>query len=147
LYANQPFCEAVLKEGLHFIFVCKPGSHPWLYEMVENSYTEEKTAERWDGHYHIISTWRWLNGVPLQDTKDALMVNYIYFEMKRRETVEVVYRNSWITDKPVTEENVERMASCGQTRWKIENGHNNVLKNRGYNPGTERSTRLKSFLS
>jgi hypothetical protein len=61
------------------------------------------------------------------------MVNYIYFEMKRRETGEVVYRNSWITDKPVTEENVGHPASCGRTRWKIENEHNNVLKNQGYN--------------
>jgi hypothetical protein len=116
LYANQLFCGAVLKEKLHFIFTCKSGSHPWLYETVGNSYPGEKTAERWDGHYHIISTWWWLNGVPLRDTKDALMVNYVYFEMKRRETGEVVYRNSWITDKPVTEENVGHLASCGRTR-------------------------------
>jgi hypothetical protein len=74
LYANRPFCETVLKE--------KPGSHPQLYETVENSYVKEKTAERWDGHYHIIGTWWWLNGVPLRDTKDALMASYIYFEMR-----------------------------------------------------------------
>jgi hypothetical protein len=62
-----------------------------------------------------------------------------------------VYRNSWITDKPTMEENDEHLASCGRARWKIENEHNNVLKNRGYNLntiyGTGRSTRLKSFLS
>ncbi|MDR0377180.1 MAG: ISNCY family transposase, partial [Spirochaetaceae bacterium] len=28
---------------------------------------------------------------------------------------------------------VGHLASCGRTRWKIENEHNNVLKNRGYN--------------
>jgi hypothetical protein len=28
LYANQPFCGAVLKEKLHFIFTRKPGSYP-----------------------------------------------------------------------------------------------------------------------
>jgi hypothetical protein len=63
-------------------------------------------------YHHIISTWRWLNEVPLRDTKDALMANYICFEMKRRETGEVVYRNNWITDKPVTEENIERLVPC-----------------------------------
>jgi hypothetical protein len=31
------------------------------------------------------------------------MVNYVYFEMKRRETGEAVYRNGWITDNLVTE--------------------------------------------
>jgi hypothetical protein len=55
------------------------------------------------------------------------MVSYVYFEMRRRETGEAVYRNSRIMDKPVTEENVERPASCGRTRWKTGNGHNNVL--------------------
>jgi hypothetical protein len=48
------------------------------------------------------------------------MVNYVYFEVKRGETGGLVYLNIWITDKPVTEENVERMASCRRTRWKIE---------------------------
>jgi hypothetical protein len=33
----------------------------------------------------------------------------------------------------VTEEKVRYLASCGRTRWKIENEHDNVLKNRGYN--------------
>jgi hypothetical protein len=133
LYVNHPFYGAVLKEKPRFIFTRNPGSHPHLYETVENSYVKEKNAEKWDGRCHIISTWRWLNGVPLRDRKDALMVNYGCFEMKRRETGEAVYRNSWITDKPVTEENVERPASCGRARWKTENEHNNVLKNRGYN--------------
>jgi hypothetical protein len=29
--------------------------------------------------------------------------------------------------------NVAYLAECGRARWKIENEHNNVLKNRGYN--------------
>jgi hypothetical protein len=132
LYANQPFLRGGI-EGKVAFFACKPGSHPQLYETVENSYVKEKTPERWDGRCHIISTWRQLNEVPLRDTKDALMVNYGCFEMKRREPGEMVYKNGWITNKPVTEENVERPASYGRTRWKIENEHNNVLKNWGYN--------------
>jgi hypothetical protein len=36
-------------------------------------------------------------------------------------------------NKPVTEENVERLSSCGRPRWKTGNDHNNVLKSRGYN--------------
>jgi hypothetical protein len=45
----------------------------------------------------------------------------------------ITYTNSWVTGKAITEENVEELASCARTRWKIENGHNNALKNRGYN--------------
>jgi hypothetical protein len=41
--------------------------------------------------------------------------------------------NSWVTNKRITAENVKHLADCGRARWKIENEHNNVLKNHGYN--------------
>ena len=44
----------------------------------------------------------------------------------------MVYKNSWITNKPIREENVQLPAKCGRTRRKIENENNNVLKNYGY---------------
>src|SRR5437899_1067763 len=34
LYSNQPFCTWVLHNRLHFIFTCKPDSHPTLYERL-----------------------------------------------------------------------------------------------------------------
>jgi hypothetical protein len=39
------------------------------------------------------------------------------------------YYNSWITNKEIDEGNAEQIACCGRARWKIENEHNNVLKN------------------
>jgi hypothetical protein len=59
-------------------------------------------------------------------------VNYIYFETYNAEKEKVVYKNSWITDKPVTKENVGLLVECARARWKIENENNNALKNRGY---------------
>ena len=34
LYAHQPFCRRTLLHDFHFIFVCKPDSHPTLYHWV-----------------------------------------------------------------------------------------------------------------
>ena len=34
LYSNQPFCALVLQHQCHFIFTCKPDSHPKIYERV-----------------------------------------------------------------------------------------------------------------
>src|SRR6185436_18686277 len=42
------------------------------------------------------------------------------------------YRNSFITDLPVTRETVAELAACARARWKIENESFNVLKNGGY---------------
>ncbi|MHB9292625.1 putative ISNCY family transposase ISAtsp9 [Hollandina sp. SP2] len=138
LYSNQPFCEKVLEAGMSFLFTCKPDSHPWLTETVENSYLEEKEVKKWRGRVHQTCTYRWINGVPLRDSPDALLVNYLYFQIRNGKTGEVVYKNSWVTDKEINGENGEHLTGCGRTRgprarWKIEKEHNNVLKNRGYN--------------
>lgn len=49
----QPFCEAVRTQNMDFLFVCKPDSHPLLYEWVADfSRTGDvKTLEksRWNG--------------------------------------------------------------------------------------------------
>jgi hypothetical protein len=133
LYSDQPFCEAVLAQKMSFLFTCKPDSHPWLSETVEQSFLEERVVKKWTGRNHQISTYRWINGVPLRDSKDALIVNYLYLQIRNETTGKTVYTNSWITDKKITAENVELLALCARARWKIENEHNNVLKNRGYN--------------
>jgi hypothetical protein len=44
----------------------------------------------------------------------------------------VTYRNSWVTDLAIDEQNVVEMVECGRARWKIENEHNNVLNHHGY---------------
>ena len=53
----------------------------------------------------------------------------IWNEEKKKRT----FYNSWITDTEITVENVKHFVDCGRARWKIENEHNNVLKNHGYN--------------
>jgi hypothetical protein len=133
LYSDQPFCQAVLEQEMSFLFTCKPDSHPWLSETVEQSFLEERVEKKWTGRYKQKSTYRWINGVPLRDSKDALMVNYLHLQIINDNTGKVVYTNSWITDKEISAENVQLLASCARARWKIENEHNNVLKNRGYN--------------
>lgn len=34
LYAHQPLCRRALRHSFHFLFVCKPDSHPTLYQWV-----------------------------------------------------------------------------------------------------------------
>jgi hypothetical protein len=133
LFSNYPMCKEIVDNGMSFIFTCKDTSHLWLSEIVRNSYLEEKTRWEWNGRYHPVYRYRWLNGVEIRDNRQTLKVNYVYFEIENEETKKITYRNSWVTDKEVTEENVEMIVSCARARWKIENEHNNVLKNHGYN--------------
>ncbi len=132
LFSRQPLCQAVLDAGGHFIFVCKPSSHPLIQEYLTGADLPvlEQTVRR--GKQRFIHRYRWLSDVPLRDGRDALPVNWFEIEIinPRGETT---YRNSFVTDLPVGPDAVVELAACGRARWKIENETFNVLKNNGYN--------------
>jgi len=136
LYSNRPFCEKIVGKGWSFIFTCKEESHAWLTETVKNSFMQEIREEKWDARKkkRVVYTWKYLNGVPIRyDEQEPFEVNYFSMEIRAEGAKKPGYYNSWITDKAVSEKNVAYLAECGRARWKIENEHNNVLKNRGYN--------------
>ena len=76
-------------------------------------------------------TYRWANGVPLAEGEDALKVNWCEVTVTDAKG-EVLYHNGWITDWPITEQNVVALVASGRARWKIENENNNTLKTKGY---------------
>lgn len=134
LYSCQSIVESVVQQGFHFIFVAKPTSHKTLYEWVDASETlgtlptVSKTVCTARGY----QTWhcRYLNQVPLRD-KEAVLVNWCEVTIRNQQE-EVIFRNSTITDFAIDEHNVMTIVKSGRARWKIENEHNNTLKNQGY---------------
>lgn len=136
LYSRQPFCRAVLAQRLHFILVCKPESHDFLYTTVGFLATKQllgtKVVRRWTGQYAEISTYRYTEQVPLTGEPEALEVNWCEVSITREDTGEMLYRNAWITDFSLTDTTVEAIVRDGRTRWKVENENNNVLKTKGY---------------
>jgi hypothetical protein len=132
LFSRQPLCQAVLDAGGHFIFVCKPASHPLIQEYLTGAELPvlEQTVKR--GKQRFTHRYRWLRDVPLRDGRNALPVNWFEIEIINARG-ETTYRNSFVTDLPVGPDNVVELAACGRARWKIENETFNVLKNNGYN--------------
>jgi len=136
LYAHQPFCRQVLLHCFHFLFTCKPASHPHLSSWVEGlaavgalpslKQRVKGQGNRWEHHQY-----RWANAVPLTDQDDALKVNWCELVITDEEGA-VRYRNSFITDWAITADNVAGLVAAGRARWKIENENNNVLKTKGY---------------
>jgi hypothetical protein len=131
LFSRQPLCQAVLDTGGHFLFVCKPSSHPLIEEYLTGVDLPmvEPTVRR--GKQRFVYRYRWLPDVPLRDGKDALRVNWFAIEIVNAKG-ETTYRNSFVTDLPVSAETVVELAACGRARWKIENETFNVLKSNGY---------------
>ncbi len=136
LYSTQPFCAFALAKGFNFLLVCKPDSHPKLYERVAfwqaNDGIAACASRHWHGRCTAVSMDRLLHDVLLLDGKEALSVNWFEITVVNAQTGEQLYHNSFITNHQVTADNVAEAAQAGRGRWKIENENNNVLKTKGY---------------
>jgi hypothetical protein len=136
LYSKQPLCQTILEQGLDFILVCKEEDHKTLYEYVNFLKEDIKTVvvTRWEGQKHLTDTYRFLNQVPLREGKDALEVNWCEWVTTEKTSKgdKVSYRNTFVTNFVINEENVADIAADGRVRWKVENENNNVLKTKGY---------------
>ena len=62
LYCKQPFCEVLRAQHLNFILVCKPDSHPTVYEWVDSlaaaGGVNGVTHRQWNGRFGEIWTYR-----------------------------------------------------------------------------------------
>jgi hypothetical protein len=136
LYACQPICELFLESGFNFILVCKPDSHVALYEYVEflakNGLVEQLQKRHWNGRYAEIHHYRFVNEVRLRRREDALQINWCEITITREDNGRRLYKNTFITNHPLTRENVVFIVRDGRARWKSENETNNVLKTKGY---------------
>lgn len=139
LYSHQPLCLDILRRRGHFILVCKPDSHQYLYQWIKD--LEEGTGKHIITqrvrdetlHTHTIAKYQYANNVPLRDTDDALFVNFVEVTSRDEKTGEALYHNAFIADHQISEEAVAAIVLAGRARWHIENGNNNTLKTKGYN--------------
>ena len=132
LYSNQPFIDELKTANMSFILVAKPADHKVLFEWVNEliplggggrlELGDEK------GRRH---RYQWVNQLPLNGSKDADLVNFFQYQLVAK-TGKVTYKNSWVTDIEVDENNVVSLVKGGRARWKIENETFNTLKNQGY---------------
>jgi hypothetical protein len=131
LFSRQPFIDELKAANMSYILVAKPSSHKILHEWFTDikQMGEADRLEFTDvkGRHHI---YQWVNQIPLNGTKDADEVNFFYYQLINK--AKVTYRNSWVTDIAIDENNVAQLVKGGRARWKVENEGFNTLKNQGY---------------
>jgi len=129
---NGPYIRFLKETGTHFILTVKESDHAHLFahfdEAIQQPDSEHliiddpKVPERF--HY-----FHWVNGLPINASNRDVPVNVLeYYEV----TGEKAKRFCWVTDIPLTRENVQKIMRAGRARWKIENETFNTLKNQGY---------------
>ncbi len=136
LSPNAPHIRDMEKYNLHYILGVKPGDHKFFFNYVETAVQDGRTTEftlEDKKDPEIKHRFRILNGVPLNQSNQDLLVNFIEYWEYSEKRQEIIYHNSWVTDFSLTKENAYTIMRGGRARWKIENETFNTLKNQGYN--------------
>lgn len=128
LSANAPHINKLKFCGYNFIIGVKSKGNKTLFDRVKGVKKEIKMEV--DKNKYLF---RYVNQVPLNNTKKAPLVNFLECEAEEVRGNRVFKKYfSWVTDHKITDKNVYQLMRGGRARWKIENETFNTLKNQGY---------------
>lgn len=131
LFANAPFIRLLTSQNLHFLFSIKEGYQGYPFVQF-NQLSQDKKTKTWiqkdkTHQYH----YEFANNLVLNGQNQDIKVNFVRFKETNLKTGEVLTME-WITNIPLSIDNIQAVVKAGRTRWKIENETFNTLKNQGY---------------
>lgn len=128
LGSNGPHLTLLETNNMKYIIGAKPSDHVYLFEQAEKS---DKTQyhEIYDDK-DTLHQFSFTSDLPLNKKYPNLKVSLIEYRETRKNGKELNF--SWVTNIPVTKENIYCLMRGGRARWKIENETFNTLKNLGY---------------
>jgi len=134
LFSKNPMIETVRDNRMDYIFVAKPDDHKYMMQDITGR--EEEVQEfRVEQDKGKVFVYKWIKDVPLNGREDAFSVNYFELQIlapNKHGEFKRNYRCSWVTNLPLSKDNIEHMVKGARCRWKIENECFNNLKNQGY---------------
>ncbi len=128
LSSNGPHIKDLTEHNCSYILGAKPGDHKYLFEqfhLADSAVQEIIVTQGKTKH-----TFRFINGLSLNEANANLLVNFLYYEEENEQGKKIF---SWVTDIELNSNNVFFVMKGGRARWKIENETFNTLKNQGYN--------------
>ena len=100
--------------------MCKPSSHKRIYELLHDDFIHSSGWIQTRNRHKQVERqrFRWMNGLPVRDSEDAVLGARVEFAIERHG--ERTYTNTFFTSLQVTADNVAAIARAGRARWKIE---------------------------
>lgn len=128
LASNAPHIKLLQALNYRYLLGAKQTDHKFLFDWVDNTsttITHEQIDEK-----EVVHRFRYLNNAPLNDANFELEINFLeYWEIKPTGRTT---HFSWVTDIPITQDNLMQLMRGARARWKVENETFNTLKNHGY---------------
>lgn len=131
LYSKAPHIRMLNELNIRYIIGAKESDHKYLFLQALNERTQKKDINfvlEKNGKKHYFSA---INNLELNESNPDVKVNFLeYFEVDDKKKKEIHF--TWVTDIPLSEDNVYEVMRIARARWKIENETFNTLKNQGY---------------
>jgi hypothetical protein len=131
LSSNAPHLCDLREANAQFILGVKPGDHAFLFRHLREADEANRTATltQTDTDTGLLQHFRWHHNMPLNESNADELVHVLeYWEVHPDGRVQ---QFSWITDRTLSSDTVDRVMRGGRARWKIENETFNTLKNQG----------------
>jgi hypothetical protein len=131
LFANAPFIRSLKEKELNFLFSIKEGyqGYPFIQFNQLSQDNRNRTLSHKDKTYQY--HYEFANNLVLNGQNQDIKVNFVRFKQINIKTGEILTME-WITDIPLSIDNIVKVVKAGRARWKIENETFNTLKNQGY---------------
>ena len=124
LASNAPHIKLLEELNYHYLLGAKQADHKFLFDWVDTTPTtthHELTDEKGVTHRFC-----YLNDAPLNDANFELEINFLeYWEVK---PTGKTTHFSWVTDLPISCNNLMQLMRAARARWKVENETFNTLK-------------------
>lgn len=137
LYANGPLIKLLKELDFKFIITAKDMKH--LFEEYHNNGNKQTVAKTVNNREEL---YQYSLDLPLNATHPDISVNLLEYtetttttNKKTNKAITKKFYSTWITDLPISKNNVIKLMKGARARWKIENETFNTLKNQGYNFG------------
>ncbi len=75
LFACQPVADAIRAAGGDLLLTAKLSSHKALYDFMQGAALGERTVIQKAAGKRLTHRYRWFEGAPLRDGRDAMLVN------------------------------------------------------------------------
>jgi hypothetical protein len=125
--SNVPHLTDLKNLDIRYIVGVKPADHKFVFDLIKQSECIEYEHHTQDGTRH---RYRYINEVQLNKKHFRFRTNFLAYWERDKDGKEQHF--SWITDLPITYQNVYQIMRGGRVNWRIENNTFNTLKNQGY---------------
>jgi len=132
LYAKEPFMKLILEHNYDFALVVTEKYNKGFMEEVQRRKNSKRLKSIEFQKNNKKYKYEWGSEIGFKKYGQTITLNYMGLTISNIQSGEQTYKNTWITNIDINEDNIHELVSIARSKWKVENEGFNILKNHNY---------------